>query len=78
MPNRDGKQSSDTSGHSRSLPQAEEGAGIVPPRCIANGAYKCWHPSIEEKAPPATPEASLERRGHASWFARLRFSFFHR
>jgi|HubBroStandDraft_2_1064218.scaffolds.fasta_scaffold15948_5 hypothetical protein len=76
MPRRDAKQFAGD--ETRRPAQAEDGGRIVHPRCITNGAYKYWHPSVEEEtAVTATPAASVAQ-GHASWLARLRFSFFHR
>ena len=59
--------------------QSERVPRIVHPQCVANGAYKCWHPTAAEKSPAAKASgADVERGGHLSWLARLRFSFFHR
>ena len=77
MPKPDGK---DLASEPSARPaRSEEGTRIVHPRCVANGAYKCWHPAVAEKEPAAEASgAGIERGGHTSWFARLRFSFFHR
>ena len=55
-----------------------ENSGIIHPACIANAAYKSWQPSVEAQGPAAAPARSLARRERPSWFARFRFSFFHR
>jgi hypothetical protein len=55
---------------------SQEARHVIPPRCIANNAYKCWHPSNEGEG--LASASRVARSGHLSWLARMRFTLFHR